>query len=189
MANRALLGAAMAVGVSVSLPALLQGKLTAGLVGFVVGAGIFGGLLYGWEQIRRRRLMKLGNLPDHLPVRPSLSLEIDGRAEMVTDTITKWLNERYGNVEHSAVNAETWRLTTLTSRSWWSAIGERIDVMINVEQENLTLMKVTSQPRLSTIALDGGRNYENVRRIQNVVSEAVGESRIRVLGLGEQAPS
>lgn len=177
----------MAVGTSISLPALIQGKLTAGVIGFVVGAVGFGGISYVWDRIRRRRLNVFGDLPERLPVRPILTLQVDECAEIVVDTVTKLLNKSVGPVERSTVDAATWRLKTVTSKCWWSAIGERIDVVIKAEAENRTSMNVASQPRLSSVVLDWGRNYENVKRIQLAVSGSIGESKVRVLGLVEQA--
>jgi hypothetical protein len=189
MTKRTLLGAALAVGASISLPALLQGKVTSGLVGFSVGAVLFGGLTYLWNRFRRSRLAMLGELPERFPVRPILTLEIDEPARKVVDAVAEWLQENVGEVEKSTTGVATWQLTTFTSKSWFKGIGERIDVVVSSESDYRTSLKVASRPRLSTIVLDWGRNYENVQRIQLAVSESIGESRVRVLGLDEQTAS
>lgn len=187
MTNRTLLGAALAVGVSISLPAILQGKLTAGLIGFSVGAVLFGGLSYLWDRLRRSRLATFGDLPERLPVRPILTLEIDERAERVVEEVAEWLHKNVGEVDRSRTGVATWQLTTETSKSWLKGIGERIDIVVTSESELRTVLEVVSQPRLSTIVLDWGRNYENVKRIQISISESIGESRVRVVGLRELA--
>lgn len=176
----------MAVGASISLPALLQGKLTAGVIGFSVGTALFGGLSYLWDRFRRMRLAMLGDLPERLPVRPILTLEIDERAERVVDAVAEWLHKNFGEVERSTTGVATWQLTTVTSISWLKGVGERIDVVVSYESEHRTSLKVASQPRLPTVVLDWGRNYENVMRIQLAVAASIGESRVRVLALREQ---
>jgi len=186
MTNRNLLGAALAVGASIALPAMLQGKLTTGVIGFSVGAVLFGSFSYLWDRFRRSRLATLGDLPERLPVRPILTLEIDERAERVVQEVAEWLHKNVGEVNRSTKGVATWLLTTETSKSWLKGIGERIDIVVTSESDVRTALEVVSQPRLSTIVLDWGRNYENVKRIQIAISESIGESRVRVVGLREQ---
>jgi hypothetical protein len=174
------------VGFAISVPALIQGRLAAGALGFAIGSLAFGLVYYLLGRSTQRRLLEFGDLPERLPVRPVLLLRVDRPVDAVLQLVEQSMNELFGKAARSGSGAAELRVTAVTSRCWWKAIGEQVDVLVAPETDSVSTVAIVSRPRLSSVILDGGRNYVNARRLQHALAESAGGALVHFVRLDEE---
>lgn len=184
--NQSLWRASVAVGVAISLPALIQGRLAAGAMGFAIGSFGFGLVFYALGHAMRRRLKALGDLPERLPVRPELSLRVDRPVDEVIALVEQSMKELFGEAHRSGATAVEYRMVAVTSNCWWKAIGEQVEVLIAPKTDSVSIVTISSRPRLSSVVLDVGDNYANVRRLQHALANSAGASNVHFLRLDDE---
>lgn len=175
--------ASVFVGFSIALPALIQGRIAAGVLGFAIGSLGFGLVFFAFGHAMRRRLTNLGNLPDQLPVRPELLLRIDRPVDEVVGLVEQSMKELFGDVERCG--PAEYRMVAITSKCWWKAIGEQVEVIVAPETESVSMVTISSRPRLSSVVLDVGHNFANVRRLQHALASSIGTSLVHFVRLDE----
>lgn len=175
--------ASVFVGIAIALPALIQGRIAAGALGFAIGSLVFGLVFFAFGQAMRRRLANPGDLPDQLPVRPELLLRIDRPVDEVVSLVERSMKELFGAVERCGPTE--YRMVAVTSKCWWKAIGEQVEVLVAPEAESVSMVTICSRPRLSSVVLDVGHNFANVRRLQQALASSIGTSLVHFVRLDE----
>jgi hypothetical protein len=128
-----------------------------------------------WYQARsEKRLQRLGlSATDMSPVQ-SRSIVLPRGVDDAMQEARRAL-ESVRKLKGESIEITTGRITAKTGMTWQS-IGESITVEVS-PSEGGSLVRISSQPRLTTTVMDGGKGRENVEIFAKVLAqEARGET-------------
>ena len=132
------------------------------MAAFLIGlsGGVFFGSAMAWYQARaERRLQRLGlSAADMKPVQArsiAVPLDVDAALQKAAQALSS-----VRKLKSRSVDVTSGKITAKTGMTWQS-LGERLTVEV-VPSESGSLVHISSQPRVATTTMDGGKGRENV---------------------------
>jgi hypothetical protein len=176
------LAIAIGAGVAVATPFAVQGSLVSTAIAVVVGAFVFDQLLILAERHARSRLMKLGPVPESIPIRPVLTFCVAAKPREIAGVIERAAADLSKGASLKATDDTFSALEGGVPASIKSGYGELLTAAIRPANDEWHRVTLTSRPRptlMANVQVDFGRNFRNVRRLANACEAAFGVARVR----------
>jgi hypothetical protein len=130
--------------------------------------------------------MKLGAVPDRVPIRPILTLSVAAERSEIGDVMERVATELSTGAFLKATDDTYSRFEGAVPASIRNGYGELLTAAISPAHDGWHRVTITSRPQPTTMAfthVDFGRNFTNVRKIANACEAAFGASRVREIDL------